>query len=68
MEKKKEKKIKKSTREKRGDFAHMNLVLCENWNQCQNWHQYEFSHPGANFPALFFFHSSSAPILLLLCS
>ena len=30
--------------------------------------QCEFLHPGANFPALFFFHSSSAPVLLLLCS
>ena len=36
-----------------GDFAHQHFAQCEN------------SHPGANFLALFFFHSSSAPLLLI---
>ena len=73
MEEKGEKKIKKSTREERGNFADMNLALCENWHQCQNWHQFQNSHQcevshSANFRTLvriFLLYSSSIPLLLL---
>ena len=68
-----EKKIKKSTNGgERGFRTHefrtvRKLALVRKLPPVQIFAQCEFSHSGANFPALFFFHSSSAPVLVLFC-
>ena len=73
MEKEGEKKIKKSTKGgERGFCTHefrtvRKLALVRKMAPVRKlapvriFAQCEFLHPGANFPALFFFHSSSTP-------
>ena len=66
-----ENKVKKSTKEER-DNSHKATSLhgvkpVRNFTLVRNFAPWcEFSHPGAKFLVIFFFHSSSAPALLLI--